>query len=378
MMRVWIASVLIPAAIGSLKAEEKPLLQRGRIDGKEFSEVGRLYLDDDKLIHFRTDQRLYYFSHMYYIWDTLTDSGVVTDGKITYNKPLRITGNYSKAAYVYNFLQEPALRGSQIVWIDGIEKIKLPQARKPKAFTPLFDGKSLGGWTITPASTADSPTWIVKDKIITHSAPSTPAGEKLMSASAFTDFELSFEYRSSWGNSASLLLRANEKGEGVALSLDHIDEGTIGLPKSAAGSSRPFMLYETREKRGVGANSHVHIQFDGRFNYDAVARDRMLGCSKVHEFLTEWDGAYWNIVRVRCVGSDAEITVWINGFPVSKFNAKTVVMREKNPAHIGSIKNFAVHPSGSIGFEVHSARKEESKFLLREVRIMNLAAQKTE
>ena len=130
MMRNWIAGVLAMIALGSLGADENPLLQRGRIDGKEFSEVGRLYVDDDKLIHFRTDQRLYYFSHMYYIWDTLAESGVVKDGKITYDKPLRITGNYSKAAYVYNFLQEPALRGSQIVWIDRIEKAGKIQRRR--------------------------------------------------------------------------------------------------------------------------------------------------------------------------------------------------------------------------------------------------------
>ena len=374
MMRSWIVGVLVLVSLGSLEAEERALVQRGGIDGKEFSEVGRLYVDDDKLIHFRSDQRLYYFSHMYYIWDKLAESGVVRDGKVTSDKLLRITGNYSKAAYVYNFLEEPALRGSQIVWIDRIEKVELP-AEQQKATASLFDGESLEGWSMIPVAAADRRAWIVKDTVISGSASSKGVAEKLVSRSSFTDFELSFECRSSWGNSASLLLRANENGEGIALSLDHLDDGTIGFPKSAAGASRPYMLYQLREKRGVGAKTHFHIHYDGRFNYDAVTRDKLLECSKLNEFLREWDGGFWNVVRVRCVGADPKITVWINGFLVSKFDARTVVMDEKNPAHVGAVENYAVHPSGRIGFAIHSAQHEEPEFLLRELRIMNLAAQ---
>ena len=91
-----IISALFLAVLGcSLMADEKPLILRGQIDGKAFSEVGRLYVDNDRLIHFRTDQRLYYFSHMYYIWDALTKAGVVADGKIVHHDPIRITGNLS-------------------------------------------------------------------------------------------------------------------------------------------------------------------------------------------------------------------------------------------------------------------------------------------
>ena len=60
-------SACVLVLLCALQADEKPLVVRGGIDGKEFSEVGRVYIDDDKLIHFRSDQRLYYFSHMYYI-----------------------------------------------------------------------------------------------------------------------------------------------------------------------------------------------------------------------------------------------------------------------------------------------------------------------
>lgn len=348
----------------SLMADEKPLMLRGQIDGKAFSEVGRLYVDNDRLIHFRTDQRLYYFSHMYYIWDALTKAGVVSDGKIARHDPIRITGNYSKAAYVYNFLEEPALRGSQIVWIDLVEKAESLSERE-EAFAYLFDGKSLQGWSATS-------NWQIADNAFSCLSPSTGIAEQLMSHSSHTDFELSFEYRGSWGTSASLLIRANKKGDGISLSLDHIDEGTVGFPKSAAGASRPYSLHENREKRGVGAATQYHIQYEGHSSHDAVAHNKLIECAQLSEFLREWDGGFWNIVRVRCVGTDPEITFWINDFLISKFKANTAVLREKNPTHIGAIENYEVHPSGGIGFVVHSMKHEKPEFLVREVRVLKL------
>ena len=373
MMRTWTAAALTLLILSvPVGADEKPLVNRGGVMGREFSELGRLYVDDDGLIHFRTKQRLYYFSHMYFIWDALAAAGVVIDGKITYDQPLRITGNYSKAQSVYNFLEEPALRGSQIMWIDRVDKVELP-IRGGSELMPMFDGESLQGWSILPAvAPADTSAWKVKGNVLSGSVPAAGATQLLISDADFADFELTFEYRASWQTSASLLLRGNEKGEGIALSLDHIDEGTIGFPKSAAGACRPFMLFETREDRGVGAMAHFHLQYDGRFNYDAVTRNELLQCAKLDEFLKEWDSAFWNIVRVRCVDPGPEITIWINGFQVSKFNASAVVMPEENPAHVGAIENFVVHPSGRIGFALHSAQQAEPGFQLREVRIKEI------
>lgn len=374
MMRSWIAGVLTLLILGrSVLAAENPLVVRGGVMGREFSEVGKLYVDNDDLIHFRTDQRLYYFSHMYYIWDALAAAGVVKDGKITYDLPLRITGDYSKAQNVYNFLEESPLRGSQIMWIKQVEKVEL-STQGQREWVSLFDGDSLKGWSILPAAATPMGTagWKVKSKVLSGSAPGAGVTQTLISEAVFTDFEFTFEYRSSWKTSASLLLRASATGEGIALSLDHLEEGTIGFPKSAAGASRPFMLYETREERGVGAGAHFHLQYDGRSNYDGVTRDKLLQCGQLIDFLKEWDGAFWNIVRIRCVGPDPEILVWINGFQLSQFNASAVVMSEKNPPQVGTIEHYKVHPSGRIGFALHAALHEEPQFLLREVRVRKL------
>jgi len=368
MVRYLLTAVVLCGVFGSMNQVrgDKPLVWRNGIHGREFSEVGRLYLGRDKLIHFRTDQRLYYFSHMYYIWDALRRSEVVVDGKVIYDKPIRIRGNYSKAGAVYNFLEEPALRGSQIVWIDGIEKVDLP-ADQAKV-TSLFDGDSLTGWSMLPAA-SETPAWEVVNQAIA-SVNSPDRGEvTLLSQSSFTDFELCFEYRSSWDVSASLLLRANEPGDGIAISLDHMDDGIVGFPKSATGASRPYVVVETREQRGVGATLHEHIQFDGKVNYDGVSRDKLLEYCQLTEFLNEWDGAYWNLVKVRCVGADPEITVWINGFQINRFKASSVSMQQEKPDHLGAIKNFVVHPSGRIGFSVHSEPSAETSFLLRELRV---------
>lgn len=372
MTRLWVAAVLALLILTRLgRADEQPPAQRGGVDGREFSEVGRLYFDDDGLMHFRTSERLYYFSHMYYIKDALEAAGVVKEGKITYDKPLRITGNYSKAKYVYNFLEEPPLRGSQIMWIDRVEKVEVPPEQS--ALVTLFDCKSLKDWATIPAAAGtESTSWEVKGDVLSCTPVSADGTQMLISETDCADFELTFEYRASWQTSASILLRANKKGEGIALSLDHIDEGTCGFPKSSGGASRPFMLYQTREERGVGATAHFHIQYDGRVNYDAVARDNLLECSTLSDFLNAWDGAFWNIVKIRCIGREPEIAVWINGFQVSKFNAKTVAMTDKLPAQIGAIDNYVVLPSGRIGFALHPALDEEPKLLIREVRIRKL------
>lgn len=367
---IWATGALVVgfALTGPVATEESPLIQRGGIMGREFSEVGRLYVEDDALIHFRTDERLYYFSHMYYIWDALAAAEVVKGGKIIYDDPLRITGNYSKAQYVYNFLEEPALRGSQIMWIDRVDKVDTSNDEE-EAFTSLFDGESLTDWSIAPT---DSKAWKVEGKVLSGSATSANAASSLISEAAFTDFELAFEYRCSWQTSASILLRSNAKGEGIALSLDHIDEGTVGFPKSAVGASRPFMLYEIREERGVGAEAHLHLQYDGRLNDDAAAHESSLHPCDLREFLKEWDAASWNLVKIRCIGSKPEVLVWINGFLICRFNASRVPMSEANPSHLGAIEKYVVHPSGRIGFAVHSSKLDAPGLLLREIHVKAL------
>ena len=91
MPRYLLTAVALCGLLGSmnLARADKPLVWRNGIHGREFSEVGRLYLGRDKLLHFRTDQRIYYFSHMYYIGDALRKAQVVVDGKVVYDKPIR-------------------------------------------------------------------------------------------------------------------------------------------------------------------------------------------------------------------------------------------------------------------------------------------------
>jgi hypothetical protein len=48
------------------------------------------------------------------------------------------------------------------------------------------------------------------------------------------------------------------------------------------------------------------------------------------------------------------------------------VLSAKNPAHVGTIENYRVHPSGRIGFALHAALHEEPQFLMREVRVRKL------
>ncbi|MFT4546718.1 MAG: hypothetical protein ACI8XO_002378 [Verrucomicrobiales bacterium] len=344
------------------------LVRRGGLSGREFSEVGTLYLESDQKIHFRSSQKVYFLSHMYYIAGTLEKAGVVSKGKIVYDQPIRITGVVSKSEANRDFFVEPALRGNQIVWMDRVEKLLEPEELARKCH-PIFNGKNLDGWSVEPSSNDDDPSWSVQDGSLAISSPVAQSGGRLMTDASYRDFELSFEYRSTWGNSASLSLRANEEGEGIGLGLDHVDGGNVGLPKSIAGCCGPFSLYETRITHGIGKGATFTIQYDGRIGYDGIAKDNLLEVCGLREYLTEWDGAYWNLVRVRCVGDKPIVTVWINGLLVCRFDAGTVSMQQKNPVQIGGIEKFLVNPEGRIGFEVHSTTSEKPEFLLREVRL---------
>ena len=361
---IWVLLVLSAVFCGA----EDPLVQRGSIDGREFSEIGKLYLEQDQQVHFRSTSKLYFFSHMYYIGEALKEAGVVSDGKIIYEKPIRITGNYSKAAAVYDFLEEAPLRGHQIVWIDQVEKSLETEgfAQTPR---PLFNGKNLTGWSVRLSAGDDAAPWSVMDGAITHSMLPGSFDKRLMTDDSYRDFELSFEYRSSWSTSASLLIRANDQGEGIGLSLDHTDRGHVGLPKSSQGSCRPFSLHETRTKIGFGKTERDRLQYDGRFEYDGVGKGKLLEICQLHEFLKEWDGAYWNVVKVRCVGAEPLVTVWVNGFLICRFNAATVTLDHQNPVPIGGVEKYVINLAGRIGFVVHSTGSEEPNFLSREIKI---------
>ncbi len=177
------------------------------------------------------------------------------------------------------------------MWIDRVEKVELPPAEQSVQGDSLRRQEPEGLVNDPAAAGTISTSWEVKENVLLCSPVSLDRTQMLISETDCADFELSFEYRASWQTSASILLRANKDGEGIALSLDHVDEGTCGFPKSAAGASRPFMLYQTREEQGVGATAHFHIQYDGRVNYDAVARDKLLQCCTLGDFLNAWDGS---------------------------------------------------------------------------------------
>lgn len=368
MIRMTALAILFAALFSAMGSAQNTLVSRGGIDGKEFSEIGQLYLGEDQKVHFRSRQKLYFFSHMYYIGEALEKSGVLSSGKISYDQPIRISGNYSKAAAVYDFLIEAPLRGHQIVWIDRVEKVSKPEELTRKGRS-LFNGKNLAGWTVAPSSKADPSPWTVHDGSISSSSPIGRSGQRLMTDASYRDFELSFEYRSTWGNSASLFIRANGEGEGIGLSLDHLDGGHVGFPKSSSGTCSPLTLHETRTTIGFGKNESYRLQYDGRLEFDGIAVGKLLEICKLPEFLREWDGAYWNVVKVRCVGPEPIVTVWVNEFLICRFHAETVSRQQKNPNPIGGIKTYRVNPEGRIGFALHSTGPDDPVFALREIRL---------
>ena len=70
-------------------------------------------------------------------------------------------------------------------------------ARAAEEWKPLFDGKTLSGWTPTPGGT-----WTMEDGILTGASPkSDPKHGILLSPTAYTNFVARFQFRVTEGDS---------------------------------------------------------------------------------------------------------------------------------------------------------------------------------
>jgi hypothetical protein len=84
-----------------------------------------------------------------------------------------------------------SLLGAALVVLAGVAVARA--AETPAGFTPLFDGKDLGGWKV-PA--ADNGHWKVLDGVIDYDAQSEAAGDKnLWTTGEYADFVLHVEWR---------------------------------------------------------------------------------------------------------------------------------------------------------------------------------------
>jgi hypothetical protein len=192
-----------------------------------------------------------------------------------------------------------------------------------EGFVPLFDGKSLKGWTLVGGK---GPGYVVQDGILVCPAD---GGGNLLTEKEFSNFVLRFEYRLSPGGNNGLGIRAPMKGDiaysGMELQL--LDDG--------------HEKYKGRIKPEQHTGS-IYDVIPARTGYQKPAGE-------------------WNEEEVTAEGS--KIQVKLNGVIIIHADLDTVQEPAVLKRHYG-LKN----KSGHIGFLGHGTLVEFRNIRIKELK----------
>lgn len=159
----------------------------------------------------------------------------------------------------------------------------LLDAATPPGFTPLFNGKDLGGWHISQLNHhGTSRGWSVENGIVLGTQDRPGNGGILLSDRVYRDFEVSLEIKPDWGCDGGLFLRSNERGQAYQVMIDYLEGGSVGG------------IYGER-LTGVEGGSG-----------ERVSRD----------WSKHWRKDEWNTLRARIEGEVPRIRVWLNDAPL--------------------------------------------------------------
>jgi hypothetical protein len=193
-----------------------------------------------------------------------------------------------------------------------------PQAES--GFTPLFDGRSLAGWTESGGRYDGDADWRVEHGCIVGRQGPNGEGGLLYTEKEYSSFELRLEVQLDQPFDSGVFVRMvpperNQKGAQVTL--------------------------DWREGGEIGA-----IYADGYLQHNETGALRF----RKDE---------WNELRVRCTGFDMRIRAELNGQILTDFRHEPA-----NP------HEFA--PSGRIGLQVHGARGDPGAARFRNIRLLEL------
>lgn len=125
-------------------------------------------------------------------------------------------------------------------WIAGFAVLSVSagaSATEPKTesgFTRMFDGKSLEGWTVMPAKTAQA--WTVEDGMIVGDGDKG-TGYLVYDKKDIADLELKFSYRFPGQGNSGVSIRARKDPTGRrGFQSYHADLGHLGIGKQVLGT----------------------------------------------------------------------------------------------------------------------------------------------
>lgn len=187
-------------------------------------------------------------------------------------------------------------------------------------FMPLFDGKTLDGWTQRNGTA----TYRVEDNMIIGKTMQGSTNSFLCTDKEFGDFELKFEVKVDNGLNSGVQIRSQTKG---------------GDPKGRVNG--PQVEIECSGDKGA-ESGYLYGEASGGWMTPNKIR-------KPHKHFKDGE---WNAYRVLAVGPN--IKVWINDVQISDLTDEG---------------KFATHTKGFIGLQVHRIHEGVGPF---EVRWRNL------
>jgi hypothetical protein len=183
---------------------------------------------------------------------------------------------------------------------------------------PLFDGKTLDGWTTRGGRYDGDAAWSVEDGCITGREGKDHAGGLLYTAVEHHSFLFSTEVKLDHPFDSGVFLRMAKAGRGTQVTLDDREGGEIGA-----------------------------IYADGFLAHNPTG-------------LARWRRDEWNRLEIRCVGLDYRVTVWLNGVEIMDYRLPPGTPDQA--------------PTGLIGLQVHGARQDAPHLAcrFRDVRLREL------
>lgn len=251
-----------------------------------------------------------------------------------------------------------------------------------RGFVPLFNGADLSGWFTTPRTydemwpggpsvheaypgvfpldynerAREHPaTWTVEDGAIVgrQDSPGSGWGGYLVSDRKYGDFELELEANPDWPADTGIMVRKQAGSfHGIQILLDHRQSGSIGgfYGNGISGfHAVPFALDVVRDEDG---NPVALREDDTATSVEPInpgKRALLSYAGSVQDFLDSWTFGGWNHFRIRVVGAQPTVTVWINDVKTAEIDLATLEF----PNYDADAVAATLGRAGHIAFEVH-------------------------
>ena len=247
----------------------------------------------------------------------------------------------------------------------------------------LFDGKTLDGWkkvarinvagalgkarkseaveaviekTLAWNRDNDTPAhnhlgdWKVVDGVIEggQDPPGSGLGAYLMTEDTYGDFELEYEMRPDWQTDTGVLVRQHPVGTiGFQVLCDHRSAGGIGgFFTNGLGS---YLAAPVVVDGDMGEDFNVKNLREGKVESN-FTQAKTSNAATYEQFREVWNVNDWNRFRVRCIGANPVLTVWINDLEMPTLDTTDPGI----PGYDPTIIKQRVGTRGHIGLEVHS------------------------